>query len=153
MGFFEQPENRSDYEKMGIKPFFVLKSKDKWVFEYKDELYDFAPAGMTDASLSPVIIGADRLINYGCGIKEIADYEKGFVLLVSENYFPGCDARITYKEPLYDGWIYDVYSENLAGIMPGQQTWLCPYIRFYYPEPPSTLYLQMVSVAKYRTPE
>lgn len=153
MSFFEPSESRSDYEKMGIKPFSVLKSRGKWVFEHEGEMYDFAPADTTDAMLSPVIIGADRLINYGCKIKKIENYENGFMLLVSDNYFPSCDVRITHKEPLYDGWIYDVHSENLSGIMDGQKTWLCPHIKFYYPEPPPILYLQMVSIAKYRTPE
>ena len=70
MSFFELSESRSDYEKMGIKPFSVLKSGGKWVFEHEGEMYDFAPADTTDAMLSPVIIGADRLINYGCKIKK-----------------------------------------------------------------------------------
>jgi hypothetical protein len=152
MEIFPETDNRSDLEKLGINAFKVFKSGGRWVFEKGGKTYDFAPAQITDASLSPVVVGADRLINLGCKSKNMADYENGFVLLVSNNYFPSCDVRLGYKEPLYDGWLYDVYSENLQGVMAGQQTWICPYIKFYYTEPPNILYLKMISISEHSTP-
>ena len=152
MGLFPEENNRSDLEKLGINSFKVSKSDGRWVFEKNGKKYDFAPAQITDAALSPVVVGADRLINLGCKSKNVQDYENGFALLVSNNYFPACDVRLEYKEPLYDGWLYDVYSENLQGVMKGQQTWICPYIKFYYEEPPKILYLKMASISEYGTP-
>lgn len=152
MGLFQDNDNRSDLEKLGINSFKVSKSGGRWVFEKDGRKYDFAPAQITDAALSPVVVGADRLINLGCKSKNMPDYEKGFMLLVSNNYFPACDVRLEYKEPLYDGWLYNVYGENLQGVMADQQTWICPYIKFYYPDPPIKLYLKMISISEYSTP-
>lgn len=142
MGMFSSNE-KSDLEKMGIRVFEVFKSQGKWVFEHNGTVYDFAPAMSTDTVLSPVVVGADRLINLSCKGKGIKEFEEGFKLLVSDGYFPACDLRLEYKEPMYDGWLYNVFQENMSGFMPGQQTWLCPYIKFYYPEPPKVLYLKM----------
>ena len=147
MGIFKS-EGKSDLEKMNIRAFKVFKSDGRWVFEHKGGVYDFAPAMSTDAALSPVVVGADRLINLGCKGKGIKEFEDGFRLLVSDDYFPACDVRLEYNEPLYDGWLYDVHQENLAGVMAGQQTWICPYIKFYYADPPSKLYLRMSSLSE-----
>jgi len=152
MSFFQKQEQKNDYEKMGIKSFKVMKSKGKWVFERNGDIYDFAPAQLTSASLNPIVIGTDAIINIACKTKGIVDYEGGFVLLVNDNYFPMCDVRIEYIEPFYDGWVYDVLSENLQGLMPSQKTWICPYIKFYYSEPPLKLYLKMISIAEYGAP-
>lgn len=143
---------RQDYEKLGINSFYVTKQFQQWVFERNGKFYPFAPAVLTSATLSPVIVGTDRLINIGCKIKKVENYENGFLLLVSENYFPACDVKMSYKEPLYDGWIYDVEEVNLKGLMADQGAWLCPYIKFYYPEPPKILYLKMESISKDSTP-
>lgn len=147
MGMFND-KPKSDLEKMRISSFKVFKSGGRWVFEHNNDIYDFAPAMSTDAALSPVVVGADRLINLGCKGKGIEEFESGFMLLVSSDYFPACDVRLTYREPLYDGWLYDVHKENLEGVMQGQQTWICPYIKFFYAEPPQTLYLRMASMSE-----
>ncbi len=152
MGLFPEEDNKSDYEKLGINAFRVFKSDNRWVFERNGKKYDFAPAQVTDSALSPVVVGADRLINYGCKTKNVPDFENGFILLVCNDYFPACDARLEYKEPLYDGWLYNVFAENLKGIMEGQQTWICPYIKFYYTDPPNILYLKMISISEYSAP-
>lgn len=144
--------DQSDYEKIGVRTFFVLKRDNRWMFEKNGEFYDFAPAQITDMALSPVVVGTDRLINIGCKLKKLSDYENGFILLVSDNYFPSCDVKMVYKEPLYDGWLYDVYEENLKGMMSDQGAWICPYIKFYYKEPPNNLYLKMESIPKNSTP-
>ena len=60
--------------------------------------------------------------------------------------------KLTYKEPLYDGWVYDVFEENLKGLMHQQGAWICPYIKFYYKEPPAILYLKMESITEDGTP-
>lgn len=143
---------RQDYEKMGIHAFFVIKKNQQWVFERNGDYYPFAPAILTSATLSPIIVGTDRLINIGCKIKKVKDYENGFLLLVGDDYFPACDVKMSYKEPLYDGWVYDVEEVNLKGLMADQGAWLCPYIKFYYPEPPKILYLKMESITEDGTP-
>jgi len=145
-------EEIDDYDKLGIKVFFVLKKDGRWVFERNKQYYDFAPAQITTYTLSPIIIGTDRLINISCQLKKFQNYQDGFLLLVSDHYFPACDLKLTYKEPMYDGWVYDVQEENLKGFMEKQGAWLCPYIKFYYKEPPSILYLKLESISKNSTP-
>jgi hypothetical protein len=51
-------------------------------FYIQNSSYDLAPAGITDVVLSPLVIGADRLITLGCKIKKIDNPEQGFDLLL-----------------------------------------------------------------------
>ena len=48
-----------------------------------------------------------------------------------------------YQEPKYDGWVYKVTEMNLKGLMVGQCAWLCPYLKFYFSEAPTQLYLKI----------
>ena len=43
--------DQSDYEKIGVRTFFVLKRDNRWMFEKNGEFYDFAPAQITDMAL------------------------------------------------------------------------------------------------------
>lgn len=146
MGIFNRDEQeKSDFEKIGVRVVqpFINKKNGRWVFDHEGTLYDMAPAGLTDAVLSPVIMGADRMIRAGCGLKNIDNPEDGFNLLFSNEEFPGCDVKLTKVEPRFDGWVYNVESVNLAGVMQGQQAWVCPYIIFYFKDPPDVIYLKM----------
>jgi hypothetical protein len=105
-----------------------------------------APASFTEYILSPMIIGVDRLINIGCKMREIKNPQNGFWMLFSENYFPNSDVLFEFIEQKYDGWIYKVSEMNLKGLTPDQSAWICPYMKFYYPEPPEKLYLKIESI-------
>lgn len=142
--FGPQEPEKTDFQKIGVNTIRPYKDGGRWVFKHTNGVvYDMAPAQLTDMSLSPIVVGADRLIMTGCGMKNILNPEKGFLVLFSEQWFPGCDVKLTLKENKYDGWLYDVSSEGLQGLMPGQGAWLCPYMTMYYEKPPATLYLKM----------
>lgn len=135
---------KTEFEKIGVNTVRPFQQNGKWVFEKDKKLYEMAPAGIMDVVLSPLIIGADKLIALGCKEKNIPNPEKGFLLLFSENYFPNADVKFTFLEIKHNGWIYAVENVNLKStVMPGQCAWLCPYMYFFYTQPPKTLYLKM----------
>ena len=133
----------SDFDKIGVKTIRPFKSNGRWVFKHEGRLLDMAPAEIMDVVLSPLVIGADRLIAAGCQMKNIPNPENGFVLMFSEEFFPNADVKFNYVEQKFNGWIYAVEELNLKGLMPGQSAWVCPYMAYYYPEPPKTLYLKV----------
>jgi hypothetical protein len=132
-----------DFKKIGVNVIRPYISKNRWVFDIKGKEYDMAPASIMEFVLSPLIIGADKLIAIGCQKKNISNYEKGFLLIFSENYFPNADVKFVFVETKYNGSIYSVEELNLKGFLPGQCAWMCPYMTFYYPEPPKTLYIKL----------
>jgi len=132
-----------EYENIGGTTVKVFKLDDKWVFEKEDKIYDMAPAGATEFALSPVIVGVHRLITVGCNLKKISNPENGFFLIFSLEYLPMSDVKLHYKEPKFDGWIYQIEELNLHGFMPGQEVWICPYMIFYYDEPPQSIFLKL----------
>lgn len=134
---------KTDFQKIGVNVIRPFQSNGRWVFRHNEINYDMAPAGIMDVVLSPLVIGADRLIALGCKMKGISDPEKGFLLLFSEEYFPNADVKFNFVESKHDGWVYSVEELNLKGLMPGQSAWLCPYMTFFYPNPPKSLYLKV----------
>jgi hypothetical protein len=133
----------NEFQKIGVNVIRPYMSNGRWVFKMNDKVFDMAPAGIMDVVLSPLIVGADKLIALGCQKKNIPNPEKGFLLLFSENYFPNADVKFNFIEIKHNGWIYSVEDLNLKGSLPGQCAWLCPYMSFYYSEPPKTLYLKV----------
>lgn len=142
MSIFEKTQ-KTDFEKIGVNTIRPFKKDGRWVFNKDGKIWDMAPAQLTDISLSPVVVGADRMILAGCALKKIQTPENGFLVLFSEQWFPGCDVKLTLKENKFDGWLYDVTPESLQGLMPGQGAWICPYMKMYYNNPPQTLYLKI----------
>lgn len=136
---------KTDFDKIGVNTIRPFKLNGRWVFRKPGDAtcYDLAPAGITETMLSPLVIGADRLIALGCEMRGIKNPEDGFLLLFSEEYFPNADVKFMLGEPKINGWIYSVEELNLKGLLPGQQAWVCPYLTMYYPEPPKTLYLKL----------
>lgn len=141
MGIFDKTTEKSDYDKLGIQVVRPYMKKGRWVFDRDGTTYDMAPAGATAASLSPVIVGADRIIEAGCREKGI-DPAAGFDLLFSESYFPNADVIFKWAEGKFDGWIYNVEGLNMK-ITKDQQVWVCPYLSFFYKKPPKALYIKI----------
>lgn len=128
-----------------IKKIFIKKnSRGDWCFEKDGQYLNMAPAQITKMTLSPIVAGADRLIKYGCELKNI-NYDKGIYLYFSEEEFMHCDVRMEFDEKLYDGWLYNVYSEKIS-IEKGQKAWACSYLSLYYENPPKKVYLKIESV-------
>lgn len=135
--------NHEDFaKKIGVTSLKIYSKKDRWVFEHNGSFFDLAPAGVMDFVLSPLIVGVDRLVVAGCKKKGINNPESGFYLLFSKDYFPNADVLLKYRETKADGWIYDIEGLNLD-VMQGQAAWICPYMKFYYSEPPKSLYLKL----------
>ena len=82
---------KTEFDKIGVNTIKCLMADGRWKFEKDNRLYDMAPAEITDYALSPLVIGADRLIGQGCKLLNINNAENGFNLLFSENYFPNAD--------------------------------------------------------------
>jgi len=141
--FGEQQPEKTDFERIGVNVVRPYKKDGKWVFNKNGGVWPMAPAGLTDFALGPVLVGADRMIQAACQIKGIENPEEGFCLLFSETYFPGADVKFSYKETKFDGWVYDIQSENMQGVVDGQQGWVCPYLSFYFDKPPQTIYLKV----------
>lgn len=135
--------SKDDFSKIGVHVIRPFKLNGRWVFNHNGTNFDMAPAGIMDIVLSPLVIGVDRMIALGCQMKNINNAENGFNLLFSQEYLPCADVKINFREIKAGGWIYDVEELNLNGLMPGQAAWICPYMSFYFSEPPKTLYLKI----------
>jgi len=136
-------EIKNEYEKIGASVVYPFKKNNRWVFKKDGQVYDMAPAQATEAALSPLVIGADRIISIGCKLKNIENPEDGFALIFSQEYFPNADVKFNLVEDKFNGWIYEVEELNLKGLLPGQSAWVCPYMILYYKEPPKTIYLKI----------
>lgn len=132
-----------DLEKIGVKSIRPFKKNNRWVFNYEGLTYDMAPAEFTSMALSPVIVGADRIISIGCGLKNIKNPENGFNLLFSESYFPNADVKFNFIEQKFDGLLYSVEQLNVLGIPKDQSVWICSYLSLYFSSIPQTLFLKM----------
>jgi hypothetical protein len=136
-------EEKTEFDRIGVNTLRIYQKNGRWVFDKNGAAYDMAPAGFTEMSLDPLVIGADRLLATGCRMKGMATPERGFLLLFSESYFPMSDVKFVYREPKFDGWVYDVEEMNLTGLMPGQAAWMCPYMKFFYETPPRILFIKL----------
>ena len=136
--------NKSDFEKIGVSVIRVFVSNGRFCFKHKETLYDLAPAQFMNFVLSPLVIGVDKLVQFGCKKKNLC-VEQGVNLLFSTEYFPNADVKFNYRNDKADGWIYDIESLNLE-VMQGQAAWICPYMKFFYSEPPNCLYLKLEEV-------
>ena len=106
MSIFNDSVEKTEFEKIGVSTIRPFQKDGRWLFTKDGKNYDMAPAELTNAILSPVIVGVNRLINLGCQLKGIVNPENGFLLLFSNEYFPGCDVKLNFKEVKYNGWIY-----------------------------------------------
>jgi hypothetical protein len=136
---------KNEFDMIGVTAIKCCLKNNRWGFDYEGKFYDMAPANFTDYMLNPLVIGVDRLINVGCSKKGIENPEKGINILFSQNYFPNADVKFTYDEMKFDGWIYKVEELNLKGLLPGQCAWICPYMGFYFKNPPDIMYIKMES--------
>ncbi len=134
---------KSDFEKIGAKAIECLKQNGRWVFRHNNSLFDLAPAGATEFALSPIVWGIDRLLASGVQLHKIQNAEKGCLLIVSETYVPKSDVKFTYIEPQFDGWLYSVEEMNLQGLLPGQKAWICPYLKYFFANPPAILFVKI----------
>ena len=133
---------KTDLEKIGVEVIRPFKKSNRWVFEKDGHTYDMAPAEALEVNLSPLVIGADKIISIGCKMKGIESPEEGFNLLFSQNYFPNADVKLVYVEEKFGGWIYSVEELNLKGLLPGQSAWVCSYMGLYFSGPPKNIYLK-----------
>jgi hypothetical protein len=134
-----------DYKKIGVDVIRIYKSGGRWLFKKDGHEYNMAPADAVGASLSPTVLGANRVIEHGCNIKGIKNPEKGFYLLFSTQYFPNSDVKLTFKEIKFDGWVYSLESMSLQVPKIVESIWVCPYLGVYYAKgAPKNLYLRIL---------
>lgn len=132
-------------EKEKIIAIIPHKYKEHWMFEKNNKFYNIGATGEVKLSLSPSIWGIDKLMVEACKNKNIVDYEKGFKLMFSLDFFLNCDVRVEYFDTLFGGWIYKIFPEYFTNVLEDQKVWVCPYINFYFPTPPKILYIKVDS--------
>lgn len=120
----------------------ILKNKGKFFFTYNGWPYDLSPSELTKANLPPNVQGVESFLKQASISKKI---EGNIELQIEKDWF-FCDARIEYKERFMDGWIYNIFGEELQ-IPIGVGIWICPYIKFFYQEMPDILYLKVYDSA------
>jgi hypothetical protein len=81
----------------------------------------------------PFAAGADTMIDRV--VADIANAERGFVLIFSGTPFPGHGYRLDWRRAEHDGNWY--YSAELD-----MEGWLCPALLRYFAEPPKQIYVQ-----------
>lgn len=133
----------SDFEKIGAVAIECLQKNGRWVFRKDESLFDLAPAGATEFALSPIVWGIDRLIGNGAKLLGIKNPEKGCLLIVSKEFLPKAAVKLNYLEPQFDGWIYSVEELNLTGLLPGQKAWICPYMKYFFKDPPECIFVKI----------
>jgi hypothetical protein len=109
-----------------IKPY---QWEGQWVFD--DDRVDLVK--------EPFVAGADTLIDLAIERKGITDANKGFLMLFSENPFPGADLQLEWVREEMSGNIYRWPEEKREG-------WLCPALLKYFETAPKTLYVQLKAV-------
>jgi len=138
-----------DYKKIGVEVIRIYKSNNSWLFKRDGREYNMAPSEAVRAVLSPTILGANRLIEVGCGLKGISNPENGFYLLFSTGYFPNCDVKLTFKEVKFDGWVYSVEGLGLEVPKVVESIWVCPYLSAHYRSGvPKILYLRVLGESR-----
>lgn len=135
---------KKEQEEKDVNKILIKKNKKgDWYFNKKGNIYNMSPPEIAKNSFSPIVAGADRLIKAGCSLKNI-DYKNGIYLYFSEQEFINCDIRIEFDEKLFNGWLYNVYSEKIK-VDNGQKVWACSYLKLYYDNPPRKIYLKLES--------
>jgi len=137
---------KSEFEKIGATAIECLKQNGRWVFRHNGSLLDLAPAGATEFALSPIVWGIDRLLGNGVQLLNLQNAEKGCHLVVSQGFLPKSDVKLTFIEPQFDGWLYSVEEMNLKGLLPGQKAWICPYMKYFFNDPPATLFIKIEEI-------
>lgn len=120
---------------------FISKSNNYWSFKKDNKSYTLSPSSAVRINLSPIILGADKAILNACKLKNI-NPDNGFYLIFDTNEFLDCDIRLEYKDKMFDGWIYNIFSEKLK-IDETQKIWACDYLNLYYENPPKKIYIRI----------
>lgn len=82
----------------------------------------------------PFVAGADVALDLMTA--DIPNAASGFVLLFSDQPFPGYQYEFHWKRPEYGGnWYYSPQFDR--------EGWLCPALLRYFEEPPKRLYVQV----------
>jgi hypothetical protein len=97
---------------------------DMWVF-------DDTRVGLV---AEPFVGGADTMIDRVTA--HLPNASEGFVMVFSENEFPGHEFRLEWRRADRSGNVY--YSSDLDA-----EGWLCPALLRYFPDRPSQLFVQV----------
>jgi|694.fasta_scaffold66707_6 hypothetical protein len=135
-------EKNEDPDSKLNKVFIYKSSNNIWSFKKDGRSYGMTPALITQMTLSPIVASTDRVIQNVCSLKNIQNPCDGFYINFSTDIFSDCDVRLEYKDTLFDGWIYDVFSEKLK-VDETQKIWACTYLNLYFEKPPKTVYVKI----------
>ena len=125
----ESPEE-FEFEKIsGINVVKPYKHKNAWVWDdASGNRHNFAPAGSVAQGLSPIVVGADRLVTEAANQKSISNPEEKY----------GGDIYNVIPFPDEEGCAFK--------LLPGQQSWICQDLRLHYKIPPQKLWIKVSSI-------
>jgi hypothetical protein len=105
-----------------LKVIYPYKHQEMWVFD--DE-----KAGLRQ---EPFIAGSDEIISKL--VVNVPNAESGFILIFSDNPFPGYNVFLEWRREQYRGNWY--YCPQL-----GIEGWLCPAMFHYFDQTPEKLFI------------
>jgi len=134
MSIFEKEEERpSELE------FDITEKNGSLFIVHQGWPYAMSPPSIVSMSLSPAIVGIDKVLLKGAEQKGI---KGNFKLSASDKWFFHCDVRALYVEDLFEGWIYDLQGESMKV---DQRVWVCSYLKLFFQIPPKTMYLSITA--------
>lgn len=132
---FDKKENNNN------KIFIFKKNKD-WYFEIKGFSYLLKPADIVNMSMSPIVKGANELIEFGCENKIIKTPENGFNIIFNDEEYLNYDVRFELDQNYKNGWVYNVFMPKYK-IDKIIKVWACDYLKIFYKQPPKIVYVSI----------
>jgi hypothetical protein len=108
-------------------------NKDGWTF-------NLSPAEMIKIQLPPDTEGIDWFVREASRLKKI--HSEIMRVTFSSSLFLGCDARFSYKESSFGGWVYSISGEFLE-FDNFRKVWICPQSNLYFNSPPDQIYASL----------
>ena len=118
---------------------YIYKNKN-WFFVVNNKEYSLAPAGIVSFSMSPVIKGANDLIELASKYEVDKKLEKGFYVYFSNEESLDYDAMFELDKTYQNGWVYNVNFKKIK-INNILKVYACDYLKLFYNDAPKIVYV------------
>jgi hypothetical protein len=118
---------------------YIYKNK-YWTFVINGKEYSMNPAGVVSMSLSPMVKGANDLIESTLKYQIIKNPENGFYLIYSNEETLNYDIKFELDKSHHNGWIYDVKFKKIKTDV-SLKVYACDYLRLFYSDAPKFVYV------------
>jgi len=120
--------------------FKVLSKNENFWLDNEGWTFNLSPSQIVKLSLPPYIEGIDWFIRQARSIKTISS--SSMWVNFSECFFLGCDAKLSYLQNSFGGWIYSIEGESLK-FDNFRRIWICPHVNMYFEHPPNSIYVSL----------